>query len=62
MKLLKTGKAKKKLPQMMRESRTRKLGQRACRKERGTRIVRVERAGEGVRAKVRLGVSMVRSS
>ena len=40
---------------MMRESRTRKLGQRACRKESGTRIVRVERGGEGVRAKVRLG-------
>ena len=40
---------------MMRESRTRKLGQRACRKKSGTRIVRVERGGEGVRAKVRLG-------
>ena len=44
---------------MMRESKTRKLGHRACRKESGTRIVRVERGGEGVRAKVRLGVSRV---
>ena len=54
MKLLKTCKEKKNLPQMMRESRTRKLGQRSCRKKSGTRIVRVERGGEGVRAKVRL--------
>ena len=59
MKLLKTCKEKK-LPQMMRESRTRKLGQRACRKESGTRIVRVERGGEGVRAKVRLKITSFR--
>ena len=61
---------------MMRESRTRKLGQRACRKESGTRIVRVERGEGGCTSeseigslKVRLGVRakvsgtrMVRSS
>ena len=39
----------------MRESKTRKLGQRSYRKKSGTRIVRVEPGGgKGVRAKVRL--------
>ena len=59
-KLLKTCKEKK-LSQMIRESKTRKLGQRACWKESGTRIVRVERGGgEGVREKVRLKITSFR--